>query len=43
MALAELVECIWRSAIREGNEVKIFIPSKRMRELLHDWLNMGIK
>ena len=39
LALAELVQCIWRSAIREGKEVQLFIPSKRMRELLQDWLN----
>lgn len=41
LALAELVQCIWRSAIREGQEVQLFIPSKRMRELLEDWLTQG--
>ncbi|MPN24786.1 hypothetical protein SDC9_172188 [bioreactor metagenome] len=41
LALAELVQCIWRSAIREDKEIHLFIPSKRMRELLQDWLNEG--
>lgn len=41
LALAELVQCIWRSAIREGKKVNLFIPSKRMRGLLESWLNMG--
>lgn len=37
-ALSELIQWIWRSAIREGNEIWIYIPSKRMRELLQNWL-----
>jgi hypothetical protein len=37
-ALSELVQWIWRSAIRDGNEINIYIPSSRMRELLIDWL-----
>lgn len=39
LALAELVQWIWRSAIREGNEVQLYIPSERMRRLLQQWLN----
>ncbi len=38
-ALSELLQWIWRSAIREGNDIYIYIPSLRMRNLLHDWLN----
>ena len=38
-ALSELLQWIWRSAIRIGQPVNIYIPSKRMRELLTDWLN----
>jgi hypothetical protein len=38
-ALAEMLQWIWRSAIREHEEIHIYIPSKRMRELLIDWLN----
>jgi hypothetical protein len=37
-ALSELIQWIWRSAIRSGQEIWIYIPSKRMRELLNDWL-----
>lgn len=37
-ALSEMLQLIFRSAIREGNPIKVYIPSKRMRELLEDWL-----
>lgn len=37
-ALSELVQWIWRSAIRDGKEITIYIPSKRMRTLLIDWI-----
>lgn len=37
-ALSTMVQWIWRSAIREGNEVDIYIPSRRMRDLLRDWI-----
>ncbi|OAA91460.1 hypothetical protein [Clostridium ljungdahlii] len=39
LALAELLQWIWRSAIREGKEVQLYIPSERMRMLLKDWLS----
>ena len=38
-ALSEMLQWIWRSAIREGNEIWIYIPSSRMRKLLIDWIN----
>lgn len=38
-ALAELLQWIWRSSIRNGDEIWLYIPSKRMRKLLMDWLN----
>lgn len=38
-ALSEMVQWIWRSAIRNGEEINIYIPSSRMRQLLIDWLN----
>ncbi|MFP7694074.1 hypothetical protein ACLH26_14905 [Bacillus subtilis] len=38
-ALSELVQWIWRSAIRDGEEITLYIPSLRMRELLIGWLN----
>ena len=38
-ALSEMVQFIWRSRIREGGEVQLYIPSKRMRNLLVRWMN----
>ena len=38
-ALSEMLQWIWRSAIREGKEINLYIPSKRMRNLLIDWIN----
>lgn len=38
-ALSELVQWIFRSAIRNGEDVHVFLPSKRMRGLLENWLN----
>ncbi len=38
-ALSEMIQWIWRSAIRDGKPIYIYIPSKRMRDLLVGWLN----
>lgn len=37
-ALSEMLQWIWRSAIRDGKEIWIYIPSSRMRKLLTDWI-----
>lgn len=37
-ALNELIQWIWRSAIRKEHEIYLYIPSQKMRELLLDWL-----
>lgn len=37
-AVSEMLQFIWRSAIREGNEIWVYIPSKRMRNLLVKWI-----
>lgn len=37
-ALSEMIQWVWRSAIRDGNEIWVYIPSRRMRELFQDWL-----
>ena len=37
-ALSIMVQWIWRSAIRDGDEIYLYIPSKRMRTLLIDWI-----
>ena len=38
-ALSTMVQWIWRSAIRKGSEVYLYIPSSRMRNLLIDWID----
>ena len=37
-ALSEMLQWIWRSAIRDGKEIWVYIPSRRMRELLQNWM-----
>lgn len=37
-ALSEMIQWIWRSAIRDGEDIYIYIPSSRMRRLLKEWL-----
>lgn len=37
-ALSVMVQWIWRSAIRVGRKIHIYIPSRRMRTLLRDWI-----
>lgn len=39
-ALSMLIQFICRSAIRENEEIYLYIPSKRMRELLINYLGM---
>ena len=38
-ALQEMLQWIWRSAIRDGHEIWVYIPSRRMRTLLEGWLD----
>jgi len=37
-ALSEMLQWVWRSAIRDGKEIWLYIPSYRMRELLKEWI-----
>ena len=37
-ALAEMLQWIWRSAIRNDEQINLFIQSNRMRKLLEKWL-----
>lgn len=41
LALSDLLQWIWRSAIRKSDAepINIYIPSLRMRTLLYQWLN----
>lgn len=38
-ALAQMLQWIWRSKIRDGGKIKLYIPSERMRTLLKNWLD----
>lgn len=37
-ALAEMLQWIWRSAIRDDKPIRLYVPSRRMRELLEKWI-----
>lgn len=37
-ALSEMLQFIWRSAIRNGESINLYIPSRRMRILLELWV-----
>ena len=37
-ALSQLLQWIWRSRIRDGREINLYIPSSRMRNLFTEWL-----
>ena len=39
-ALSEMLQWIWRSRIRCGEPINIFIPSQRMRDLLLGWMQV---
>lgn len=38
-ALSEMLQFIWRSAIRDDKPITVYIPSKRMRDLLINWID----
>lgn len=38
-ATSEMIQWIWRSAIRKGEPITLYIPSDRMRNLFIKWLN----
>lgn len=37
-ALSEMLQWIWRSAIRNGEPINLYIPSRRMRTFLTEWM-----
>ncbi len=39
-ATSEMIQWIWRSAIRKGKPIHLFVPSSRMRGLLYNWLGV---
>lgn len=42
-ALAEMLQWIWRSCIRDDKPIELYIPSRRMRELLQGWIESTSK
>ena len=42
-ALSIMVQWIWRSAIRDGDEIYLYIPSRRMRSLLENWIDKTVQ
>lgn len=42
-ALSEMLQFIWRSAIRDDKPVTLYIPSRRMRSLLINWIDERYK
>lgn len=41
--LSEMIQWIWRSRIRKGESINIYIPSIRMRNLLNTWMKMNLE
>ena len=41
-ALSEMIQWIWRSRIRNDQDINIYIPSVRMRNLLNSWIEMSL-
>ena len=37
-AISEMLQFLWRSGIRDGKRITVYIPSRRMRELLKNWI-----
>ena len=38
-ALTELIQWVWRSRVRRGEPITLYLPSLRMRKLFEAWLN----
>lgn len=38
-AVSELVQWLWRSQIRDGHPINLYMPSSRMRRLFIEWLH----
>lgn len=41
-ALSDLLQWVWRSRIRNGEPIRLYLPSMRMRRLLKQWANYEI-
>jgi len=40
-ALSEMIQFVWRGCIRQGKPMKLLVLSKRMKQLLKDWIGEG--
>ena len=38
-ALTELVQWVWRSRVRRGQPITLYLPNPRMRQLMEEWLS----
>lgn len=38
-ALTELIQWVWRSRVRKGQPITLYLPSPRMRRLMEQWLS----
>lgn len=38
-ALSDMLQWIWRSSIRNNRPIQLYLPSRRMRDILTDWLD----
>jgi hypothetical protein len=38
-ALTELIQWVWRSRVRKGQPITLYLPSPRMRRLMDEWLS----
>lgn len=41
-AVSEVLQWVYRSAIRDGKQVRIYMPAKRMRDLISKWATNAI-
>ena len=37
-ALTEFIQWVWRSSVRRGEDITLYLPSPRMWELFEEWL-----
>lgn len=42
LALSDMLQWIWRSRIRNGEHIQLYLPAERMRNLLKQWANYEI-
>ncbi len=38
-ALTEMIQWVWRSRVRNGQPITLYLPSPRMRQLIKEWLS----